>query len=243
MTAPSPEVTKVPAIRARALTKEYRVGQVIVRALGDVNLDIPQGRFVILLGPSGSGKTTLLNLIGGLDVATSGELIVLNHGLDDLTEEGLTAYRKHTIGFIFQLFNLVPTLTALENVALVGDLVGTGHKAAGLLESVGLGERLNQFPSQLSGGEQQRVAIARALVKEPRLLLADEPTGALDSETGKRILQLLWTETRRRAVTLIMVTHNEEYAACGDLVIRLQSGHVTQVLEQSAPRAPAELVE
>jgi putative ABC transport system ATP-binding protein len=231
----------VPAVHARGLTKEYHVGQVIVRALQDVHLDIPQGRFVILLGPSGSGKTTLLNLIGGLDQATSGELTVLDQRLDALTEEGLTEYRRSTVGFVFQLFNLVPTLTALENVALVGDLVGTGHRAFDLLESVGLGERADQFPSQLSGGEQQRVGIARALVKEPRLLLADEPTGSLDSETGSHVLQLLWSETRRRAVTVLMVTHNEEYAVCGDLIIRLQSGRVTQVLEQTAPREPSEL--
>ena len=229
------------AVHARGLSREYHVGQIIVRALQDVSLDIPQGRFVILLGPSGSGKTTLLNLIGGLDQATAGELTVLDQRLDALNEEGLTEYRRSTVGFVFQLFNLVPTLTALENVALVGDLVGNGHRAFDLLASVGLAERVDQFPSQLSGGEQQRVGIARALVKEPRLLLADEPTGSLDSETGSHVLQLLWSETRRRGVTVLMVTHNEEYAAFGDLIIRLQSGRVTQVLEQTAPREPAEL--
>lgn len=231
----------MPAVQARGLTKEYQVGQVVVRALQQVDLEIPRGRFVILLGPSGSGKTTLLNLIGGLDAATSGELIVLDQRLEHLNEEGLTLYRRHTVGFVFQLFNLVPTLTALENVALVGDLVGKGHLAHDLLESVGLGERTNQFPSQLSGGEQQRVAIARALVKEPRLLLADEPTGSLDSETGKHVLQLLWSQTRQRGVTVLMVTHNEEYAVCGDLIVRLQSGRVTQVTEQDNPREPADL--
>jgi putative ABC transport system ATP-binding protein len=230
-----------PAVVARGLSKEYRVGQVVVRALQDVTLEIPQGRFVILLGPSGSGKTTLLNLIGGLDQATRGELRVLDQHLENLSEAGLTEYRRSTVGFIFQLFNLVPTLTALENVALVGDLVGTGHLARELLESVGLGERANQLPSQLSGGEQQRVAIARALVKEPRLLLADEPTGSLDSETGNTILQLLWSQTRRRGVTVLMVTHNEDYYACGDVIIRLQSGRVMQVLAQPNPKPPAEL--
>jgi putative ABC transport system ATP-binding protein len=231
----------VPAVVARGLSKEYQVGQVVVRALQDVTLEIPQGRFVILLGPSGSGKTTLLNLIGGLDQATRGELRVLDQHLENLAEAGLTEYRRSTVGFIFQLFNLVPTLTALENVALVGDLVGTGHLARELLESVGLGERADQFPSQLSGGEQQRVAIARALVKEPRLLLADEPTGSLDSETGNTILQLLWSQTRRRGVTVLMVTHNEDYYACGDVIIRLQSGRVMQVLAQPDPKPPAEL--
>jgi len=232
---------KEPSVHARGLTREYHVGQVVVRALQEVNLDIPQGRFVILLGPSGSGKTTLLNLIGGLDVATSGELTVLGKRLDQLTEAGLTEYRRGTVGYIFQLFNLVPTLTAQENVALVGDLVGTGHRALDLLKSVGLGERANQFPSQLSGGEQQRVGIARALVKEPRLLLADEPTGSLDSETGSHVLQLMWSETRRRGVTVLMVTHNEDYAAFGDVIIRLQSGRVVQVQEQATPRQPSEL--
>jgi putative ABC transport system ATP-binding protein len=229
------------AVEARGLSKEYQVGQIIVSALQGVDLDIPQGRFVILLGPSGSGKTTLLNLIGGLDVASSGGLTVLNQRLEHLNEAELTDYRRRTVGFVFQLFNLVPTLTALENVALVGDLVFKGHQARELLESVGLGERADQFPAQLSGGEQQRVAIARALIKEPRLLLADEPTGALDSETGKRVLQLLWSQTRQRDVTVLMVTHNEEYAACGDMIIRLQSGHITQVREQDNPRAPQDL--
>lgn len=233
--------TVSPAVVARRLSKEYQVGRVVVRALQDVTLEIPQGRFVILLGPSGSGKTTLLNLIGGLDQATSGELRVLDQHLENLSEAGLTEYRRSTVGFIFQLFNLVPTLTALENVALVGDLVGTGHLARELLESVGLGERANQFPSQLSGGEQQRVAIARALVKEPRLLLADEPTGSLDSETGNTVLQLLWSQTRQRGVTVLMVTHNEDYYACGDVILRLQSGRVTQVLEQDNPKPPLEL--
>lgn len=233
--------TVSPAVVARRLSKEYQVGRVVVRALQDVTLEIPQGRFVILLGPSGSGKTTLLNLIGGLDQATSGELRVLGQHLENLSEAGLTEYRRSTVGFIFQLFNLVPTLTALENVALVGDLVGTGHLARELLESVGLGERANQFPSQLSGGEQQRVAIARALVKEPRLLLADEPTGSLDSETGNTVLQLLWSQTRQRGVTVLMVTHNEDYYACGDVILRLQSGRVTQVLEQDNPKPPLEL--
>lgn len=232
---------QVPAVQADGLCREYQVGEVVVKALQDVTLDIPQRRFIILLGPSGSGKTTLLNLIGGLDVATRGALTVLGQRLDQLTEEGLTQYRRSTVGFIFQLFNLVPTLTALENVALIGDLVGTGHKAGKLLESVGLGEHYNQFPAQLSGGEQQRVAIARALIKEPSLLLADEPTGALDSETGTRILQLLWTQTRQSNVTVMMVTHNEEYAAFGDVIIRLKSGRVVTVEEQSNPIQPQEL--
>ncbi len=230
-----------PAVYARAVAKHYQLGKVTVEALRGVDLDIPQGRFVVLLGPSGSGKTTLLNLIGGLDQPTSGELSVMGTRLGELDDERLTSYRRDTIGFVFQLFNLVPTLTARENVALVGELRGTAERAATLLERVGLGDRMNQFPSQLSGGEQQRVAIARALVKEPDLLLADEPTGALDGETGRSVLQLLWTETRERLVTVMMVTHNEAFAAMGDLVVRLRSGQITSVEERHDVTPPIEI--
>ncbi|MBI5834542.1 MAG: ABC transporter ATP-binding protein [Armatimonadetes bacterium] len=231
----------LPAVVARDLTKEYHLGAVVVQALRDVVVTIPQGRFVVLLGPSGSGKTTLLNLIGGLDQPSSGELTVMGQRLGNLNDEALTAYRRDTIGFVFQLFNLVPTLTALENVQLIGELVGNGQEAAALLDAVGLAERKGNYPSQLSGGEQQRVAIARALVKRPALLLADEPTGALDDETGHGVLQLLWEQTRSLGITVLMVTHNEDYAASGDLVIRLRSGHVVSVAEQTDPVPPERL--
>ncbi|MCC7493678.1 MAG: ABC transporter ATP-binding protein [Fimbriimonadaceae bacterium] len=230
-----------PAVYARGVVKEYRLGPVTVQALRGVDLELRRGAFVVMLGPSGSGKTTLLNLIGGLDQPSSGELAVMGTGLGGLDDVALTAYRKETVGFVFQLFNLVPTLTALENVALIGELVGDASRAGELLASVGLADRANQFPAQLSGGEQQRVAIARALVKEPPLLLADEPTGALDSETGATVMQLLWEETRRRGVTVIMVTHNEEYAKVGDLVVHLRSGHVTDVHQEAHPLAPRDL--
>jgi len=208
---------------------QYRMGDVTVDALRDVNLRLPAGRFVVLVGPSGSGKTTLLNLAGGLNAPTSGDLTVFGSRLAGMSEAELTAYRRETVGFVFQMFNLVPTLTALENVRLVAQLVGNDQLSAGVLERVGLGERKNQLPAQLSGGEQQRVAIARALVKQPLLMLADEPTGALDQETGRDVLSLLWEETRSREMTMLMVTHNTAFERIGDLVIRLRSGQVVEV--------------
>ena len=236
--APAP-----PAVAARGLAKTYQLGDVTVHAVRDVDLRIPTGRFVVLLGPSGSGKTTLLNLIGGLDQPSGGELVVMGQRLGKLDDDALTAYRRDTIGFVFQLFNLVPTLTALENIALVGELVGNGGEARGLLDAVGLAERADSYPSQLSGGEQQRVAIARALVKHPALLLADEPTGALDDETGHQVLQLLWEETRRRDITVLMVTHNQAYAQSGDLVLRMRSGRVIDAAANSDPRPPIALAD
>ncbi|NUP99403.1 MAG: ABC transporter ATP-binding protein [Armatimonadetes bacterium] len=230
-----------PAVRARDVCKEYRLGDTTVHALRGVDLELPRGAFVVLLGPSGSGKTTLLNLIGGLDQPSSGELVVMGQALGNLNDEQLTTYRRETIGFVFQLFNLVPTLTALENVALIGELVGESSRAEELLASVGLADRANQFPAQLSGGEQQRVAIARALIKEPALLLADEPTGALDSETGRNVMQLLWEETRRRDVTVMMVTHNEDFARVGDVIVHLRSGHVSDVHAQTDVLQPKDL--
>jgi putative ABC transport system ATP-binding protein len=236
LSAPSP-----PAVYARGLAKEYQLGAVTVHALRDIDLDIQAGRFVVLLGPSGSGKTTLLNLIGGLDQPSGGELVVMGRRLGRLDDDALTTYRRETVGFVFQLFNLVPTLTALENVALIGELVGNGPAARGLMEAVGLKDRTDSYPSQLSGGEQQRVAIARALVKHPALLLADEPTGALDGQTGHEVLQLLWEETRRRGITVLMVTHNEQYAASGDLIMHLRSGRVVEIHEQTDPVPPIAL--
>ena len=223
-----------PALVARDVWKEYELGDVVVQALRGVNVELPAGKFVVLLGPSGSGKTTLLNLAGGLDVPSRGELTVFGQRVDDLAEEALTTFRRETIGFVFQMFNLVPTLTAEENVRLIGQLVGTADLATEMLASVGLADRANQLPSQLSGGEQQRVAIARALVKQPRLMLADEPTGALDTETGRDVLSLLWDETRRRGMTVMMVTHNLGFAALGDIVVRLRSGEIVEVSDQEA---------
>jgi putative ABC transport system ATP-binding protein len=219
----------VPAVVARDVWKRYHMGDVVVNALRGVNLDLPAGRFVVLLGPSGSGKTTLLNLAGGLDVPSQGELTVCGHLLSGLNDEQLTTFRRECIGFVFQMFNLVPTLTALENVRLVGQLVGNDALAAECLEQVGITEFADHLPSQLSGGQQQRVAIARALVKRPRLLLADEPTGALDTETGHRVIALLWEQTRSANMTMMMVTHNTAFAEVGDLVVRVRSGEVVEV--------------
>jgi len=217
------------AVVAEDVWKQYFMGDVTVDALRGVNLQLPAGRFVVLVGPSGSGKTTLLNLAGGLDTPTRGELTVFGQRLSGLDEDQLTQYRRRTVGFVFQMFNLVPTLTALENVRLVAQLVAKDELSRHLLEEVGLGERADQLPSQLSGGEQQRVSIARALVKEPQLLLADEPTGSLDFETGRDILKLLWEETRRRDMTVLMVTHNPAFARVADLVVKLRSGEVVEV--------------
>lgn len=218
-----------PALVARDIWKQYQLGDVTVNALRGVDLELPAGRFVVLLGPSGSGKTTLLNLAGGLDVPSRGELTVFGERLSDMDERRLTAYRRGSVGFVFQMFNLVPTLTALENVRLIAQLVERDEAAAQVLTDVGLADHMNQLPSQLSGGEQQRVAIARALVKQPKLLLADEPTGALDFETGREVLSLLWNETRRRGMTVMVVTHNPTYERIGDIVVRLRSGEITEV--------------
>ncbi len=218
-----------PALIARDVWKQYTLGDVTVDALRGIDLELPAGRFVVLVGPSGSGKTTVLNLAGGLDVPTKGQLTMLGQHLTELNEEQLTTYRRESVGFVFQMFNLVPTLTALENVRLVAQLVGNDELSAELIAAVGLADRADQLPSQLSGGEQQRVAIARALVKQPELLLADEPTGALDFETGCEVLSLLWEETRNRGMTVIMVTHNTAFAKMGDIVVRLRSGEVVEV--------------
>jgi putative ABC transport system ATP-binding protein len=212
------------------LWKQYRMGDVTVDALRGVNLELPRGRFVVLVGPSGSGKTTLLNLAGGLDTPTRGELTVFGNLLSGMDEQQLTEYRRRTVGFVFQIFNLVPTLTALENIRLVAELVGTEELSESVLADVGLADRANQLPAQLSGGEQQRVAIARALVKQPRILLADEPTGALDFETGREVLALMWEATRSRGMTVLMVTHNQAFEKLGDLVVRVRSGMVAEVV-------------
>jgi len=226
----SPELTE-PALWCVDLWKQYRMGDVTVDALRGVNLQLPAGRFIVLVGPSGSGKTTLLNLAGGLDIPTRGELAVLGRRLSGMDERALTAFRRETVGFVFQMFNLVPTLTALENVRLVAQLVGTDDLSAQTLADVGLADRADNLPAQLSGGEQQRVAIARALVKRPRLLLADEPTGALDFETGREILSLMWEATRSFDMTVLMVTHNQAAARLGDVVVSLRSGAVAEVTE------------
>jgi len=218
------------AVRLDNLSKTYHMGEVQIHALRDVDLAIPAGEFVVFLGPSGSGKTTLMNIIGGLDSPTSGRAIVYGRDLTDMNEDELTEYRRADVGFVFQLFNLVPRLTARENVELIADLVPKAQNPVELLERVGLGEHLNHFPSQLSGGEQQRVAIARALVKRPKLLLADEPTGNLDHETSAEVLAVIHEMAQTEAATVIMVTHDESIAQDASMVVRLLSGRVASTV-------------
>ncbi len=211
------------------VSKTYDMGAVQVQALKDIDLHVPEGEFVLFLGPSGSGKTTLMNIVGGLDVATEGRVWVHGREITALDDEQLTEYRRTDVGFIFQFFNLVPTLTAIENVQLIADLVGSTEDTARLLESVGLGEYLEHFPSQLSGGQQQRVAIARALVKRPRLLLADEPTGNLDQETSREVLDVIRAMAREVGTTVIAVTHDESIAEPMDMIVRVRSGRISDI--------------
>ena len=216
-----------PLIVLEAVSRRYGEGPTAVDALKNVNLEVESGEFVVVLGPSGSGKTTLLNLIGGIDSPTSGRVIVNGQDIGKFNLDRRVAYRRDHVGFVFQFFNLIPTLTALENVALIAELTGKDEAAsAEALSQVGLTGLLDRFPSALSGGEQQRVAIARALAKRPQLLLCDEPTGALDIETGRRILAVLREINRREGVSLITVTHNAAIGGMGDRVLRMRSGEI-----------------
>ena len=213
-------------IRLEGVTKTYGEGPVAVEALRGVDLEIDSEEFVVLLGPSGSGKTTLLNLIGGIEAASSGRITVAGQDVSELDEEGRTRFRRETVGFIFQFFNLIPTLTALENVELIAELVGAERRAGEMLERVGLGPRVDHFPAQLSGGEQQRVAVARALAGGPAVLLGDEPTGALDLETGRRVLALLHAVSHELHQTVLLVTHNAAIAEMADRVLRMRDGQI-----------------
>ena len=230
-----------PVFRARALTKVYRMGESEVHALRGVDLEIHAGEFIVLLGPSGSGKSTLLNILGGLDTLTSGDVRFLEHQLTGADEAELTRYRREHVGFVFQFYNLIPALTARENVALVTDIALSPMPAQEALAWVGLGERLDHFPSQLSGGEQQRVAIARAIAKRPQVLLCDEPTGALDYETGKLVLEVIAKINQELGTTAMVITHNAAIAGMADRVLRLGNGRI--VGEERPPRklTPAEI--
>jgi len=225
----------------RALSKSYRMGQVTVHALQDVDLDIHEGELLILLGPSGSGKSTLLNIIGGMDSPTSGTVRLHDTDISKFTERELTAYRRDHVGFIFQFFNLIPTLTARENIELAAELSRHPVPPEDALDMVGLRERADHFPAQLSGGEQQRVAIARAVVKQPEIVLGDEPTGALDYETGKLVLDVLRDVHRRSGKTVILVTHNVAIAGMADRVVRLRSGRIASIESNPSPVAPKDL--
>jgi putative ABC transport system ATP-binding protein len=226
---------------ARQLEKIYRVGEVDIHALRGVDFDLFDGEFVVLLGPSGSGKSTLLNILGGLDVPTRGVVRYLDHDLSRGDEAALTRYRREHVGFVFQFYNLIPSLTARENVALVSDIAENPMRPEEAMGLVGLSGRLDHFPSQLSGGEQQRVAIARAIVKRPALLLCDEPTGALDAETGRLVLQAIDRVNRELRTTTAVITHNAPIATMADRVIRVLDGRIVEVTRNTARKRPEEL--
>jgi putative ABC transport system ATP-binding protein len=223
------------------ISKIYRMGEVEVHALRGVTLDLLPGEFVVLLGPSGSGKSTLLNILGGLDVPTSGEVHYKDHNLTAASREELTRFRREHVGFVFQFYNLIPSLTALENTTLVTEISSNPLDAEECLRMVGLGDRLHHFPAQLSGGEQQRVAIARAVVKRPEVLLCDEPTGALDYATGKLVLEILDRVNRELKTITVIITHNAVIAAMAHRVIRISSGRIVEVHENERRASAAEL--
>ncbi|MCB2089802.1 MAG: ABC transporter ATP-binding protein [Alphaproteobacteria bacterium] len=219
-----------------AITKQYGMGDLTVHALRGVTLEVPRGELVVLLGPSGSGKSTFLNIIGGLDQPTSGDVHFEGHALADMTDRELTYFRREHVGFVFQSYNLVPSLTALENVELITDIAENPMPAKEALEIVKLKDRLNHFPSQLSGGEQQRVAIARAIAKRPEVMLCDEPTGALDSETGILVLEALQNVNHTYGTTTIIITHNAAIANVADRVIYFADGQVAKVVKNDHPK-------
>jgi putative ABC transport system ATP-binding protein len=223
--------------QAQDLYKTYKMGEVEVPALRAVDLELYRGEFAVLLGPSGSGKSTLLNILGGLDVPTSGRVRFLDHNLTVDDDAELTRFRREHVGFVFQFYNLIPSLTALENVALVTEIAAHPMAPEEALRMVGLGERMHHFPAQLSGGEQQRVAIARAVAKRPDVLLCDEPTGALDFETGVLVLQVLEQVNRELGTTTAVITHNAAIAGMADRVIRMRSGRITEITS-NAQRLP-----
>ena len=216
-------------VKLQDITKIYKMGEVEIRAADCINFSIQKGEFVVIVGPSGAGKTTVLNILGGMDTATSGKLIVDGQDVTAYNARQLTGYRREDIGFVFQFYNLVPNLTALENVELALQICRDPLDAREVLREVGLGDRLDNFPAQLSGGEQQRVSIARALAKNPKLLLCDEPTGALDYNTGKAILKLLQNMCRERGMTVIVITHNQAIAPMADRLIHIKNGQVSQM--------------
>ncbi|NEP16651.1 MAG: ABC transporter ATP-binding protein [Leptolyngbya sp. SIO4C1] len=223
------------------VTKTYVMGEVTVRALRSVDLTLAEGEFVVLLGPSGSGKSTLLNILGGLDVPTSGRVLFRGEDLTAASDRTLTRFRRRHVGFVFQFYNLIPSLTARENVALVTDIAAQPMHPREALERVHLGDRVNHFPAQLSGGEQQRVAIARAIAKRPQVLLCDEPTGALDFQTGRQVLETLAEVNRELGTTTAVITHNAAIAGMADRVITMRSGEITAVEHNPQKLSPAAL--
>lgn len=228
-------------IRFHEVGREYRTGEVVVEALKKVSFEIERGKFTLIVGPSGAGKTTLLNLLGGMDIATCGEIFVDGREISAFDERQLTDYRRFDIGFVFQFYNLIPNLTAKENVELAAQICKEHMEAEEALAGVGLQERMDHFPAQLSGGEQQRVAIARALAKKPKLLLCDEPTGALDDQTGRQVLTLLQSTVKESGMSVVVITHNAALIPMADRVIRVKDGRVASVSDNETPKAVEEI--
>jgi len=241
MSAPD-EARPTAVLRAEHLIKRYRMGEVEVMALRGVNLEIHRGELIVLLGPSGSGKSTLLNILGGLDLPSEGRVFYRDQDLTHASESALTEYRRRHVGFVFQFYNLIPSLTALENVALVTDIADDPLDAGEALELVGLGPRADHFPAQMSGGEQQRVAIARAIAKRPDVLLCDEPTGALDIHTGKLVLEVLARINGELGTTTAVITHNGAIARMADRVVSFADGNVAQVQRNAVKAEPRDIV-
>jgi len=222
-------------VKLNDVKKIYKMGEVEIAAANGIDFEISEGEFAVVIGPSGAGKTTVLNILGGMDTATSGTIMVDGQDITHYNPRQLTAYRRDDIGFVFQFYNLIPNLTALENVEMALQICKDPLDARTILEEVGLGERLDNFPAQLSGGEQQRVSIARALAKNPKLLLCDEPTGALDYNTGKAILKLLQDTCRNRSMTVVLITHNSAIAPMADRIIKIKNGRVSRITENEIP--------
>lgn len=237
-----PGESKKDFVKLEEVSKIYQMGEVEIRAVDGIEFAIDKGEFVIVVGPSGAGKTTVLNILGGMDTATTGRVLVDGQDIAQYSPKQLTAYRREDIGFVFQFYNLVPNLTAKENVELALQICADPLDAAQVLMEVGLGERLDNFPAQLSGGEQQRVSIARALAKNPKLMLCDEPTGALDYQTGKSILKLLQDMCRERGMTVIVITHNSALTPMADRVIKIKNGRVSDMYRNQEP-VPVEVIE
>ena len=229
-------------VRLKDVRKIYKMGEVEIAAADGIDFSVKRGEFAVVVGASGAGKTTVLNILAGMDTATSGEVIVDGNDITSYNKKQLTAYRREDIGFVFQFYNLVPNLTALENVELALQICKEPLDAMTVLKDVGLGERAANFPAQLSGGEQQRVSIARALAKNPKLLLCDEPTGALDYNTGKAILKLLQDTCREKGMTVVLITHNSAIAPMADRVIKIKNGKVSKVTQNEHP-VPVETIE